>query len=353
MVEWLAGNRIRGTTAERPSASLQSPSVGGWKEVARTTLDSASSTLDVSSIPDKRYYMVLFDFKRAGTSQNYIRLNGSTSDYIRSYRPNNGSTSNSSTENGLYFTGNSSSVQNFAVWYISNKSGEEPLLLMNDYVEASATGSGTAPDKQETVGKWTGTDVIDQITAGTTNANYASDSEMVILGWDPTDTHTDNFWEELASADLSSGNAQELDSGVFTAKKYLWIQGYFTYGSGSHISPTFRVGKDTIDTAGNYATRYSSSSNENPTPVINNDKMNYCYAGGADTVPTFVNIFIINNDGQQKISMSHATDSSSSIDFENDVGKWDITSGQINRVNFLIGTGNGGTKSTMKVWGHD
>jgi hypothetical protein len=32
-IEWLAGNRLRGTTAERPSASLQSPSVGGWVEI--------------------------------------------------------------------------------------------------------------------------------------------------------------------------------------------------------------------------------------------------------------------------------------------------------------------------------
>ena len=38
MVEWLAGNRIRGTSAEKPALALQSPSVGGWKELGRTTL---------------------------------------------------------------------------------------------------------------------------------------------------------------------------------------------------------------------------------------------------------------------------------------------------------------------------
>ena len=49
-IEWLAGNRIIGTTAERPSASLQSPSVGGWKEVGRTTLSGSSSSVDLSLI---------------------------------------------------------------------------------------------------------------------------------------------------------------------------------------------------------------------------------------------------------------------------------------------------------------
>ena len=35
MTEWLAGNRIIGTSAEKPIASLQSPSVGGWVERIR------------------------------------------------------------------------------------------------------------------------------------------------------------------------------------------------------------------------------------------------------------------------------------------------------------------------------
>ena len=59
MVEWLAGNRIRGTSAERTTYSWIYQDVGGWKEVGRTTLGSAGTTIDVSSLPDKRYLMMV------------------------------------------------------------------------------------------------------------------------------------------------------------------------------------------------------------------------------------------------------------------------------------------------------
>ena len=69
-MEWLAGNRLRGTTAERPTASLQSPSVGGWVELARTTLGSAGDVIDVTSLSDKRYYMILMDYRDTGGQIN-------------------------------------------------------------------------------------------------------------------------------------------------------------------------------------------------------------------------------------------------------------------------------------------
>ena len=33
--------------------------VGGWVELGRTTLGSKNANINVSSIPDKRYYMIL------------------------------------------------------------------------------------------------------------------------------------------------------------------------------------------------------------------------------------------------------------------------------------------------------
>ena len=57
------------------------------------------------------------------------------------------------------------------------------------------------------------------------SGNYGTNSECVVLGWDESDTHTNNFWEELASVDLGSAG-DNLSSGTITAKKYLWVQAY-------------------------------------------------------------------------------------------------------------------------------
>ena len=58
MVEWLAGNRIRGTSTERTSTTgfnTVAAVAGGWKELGRTTLGSAGDIIDVTSLADKRY----------------------------------------------------------------------------------------------------------------------------------------------------------------------------------------------------------------------------------------------------------------------------------------------------------
>ena len=53
-IEWLAGNRLRGTTAERPGGGLASPSVGGWVELGRNTSGSTITDIDVTGFGGKR-----------------------------------------------------------------------------------------------------------------------------------------------------------------------------------------------------------------------------------------------------------------------------------------------------------
>ena len=36
------------------------------------------------------------------------------------------------------------------------------------------------------------------------SGSWASSSEMVVLGWDESDTHTTNFWQELADTTFTS-----------------------------------------------------------------------------------------------------------------------------------------------------
>ena len=50
--------------------------IGGWVELGRTTLGAAADTITVSSLADKRYYMILNSNLASGTiNDNYI-LNG-------------------------------------------------------------------------------------------------------------------------------------------------------------------------------------------------------------------------------------------------------------------------------------
>ena len=77
--------------------ALQSPSVGGWKEIARVT----SNDTDVINIPDKRYLMVLSDHgwntANAGIG---MQINGDTSasQYPRRYSANGGTDATPTTE---------------------------------------------------------------------------------------------------------------------------------------------------------------------------------------------------------------------------------------------------------------
>ena len=131
MVEWLAGNRIKGTSTERTVGTPEVPAVvtqGGWKEVGRTTLGSASSTITVSNLPDKPYYMVLCPIKAdssGGTDSNW-RFNGDTSGSYgwTSYYQGQTNDSTSTNQTKIYDNGSGGSRFQFAVMYIDNKASK-------------------------------------------------------------------------------------------------------------------------------------------------------------------------------------------------------------------------------------
>jgi len=237
MVEWLAGNRIRGTSTERTSTTGFNPVSGGWVELGRTTLGSANADITVTGLADKRYYKVLTDIN--GKSANFdvgVRFNDiETSTYARRFSTNGGTdiTTGSLSAAMWVSTGASLTLPEFGVHYIANKDTKEKLFL-GHAVRQNTAGAGTAPERCELTGKHAQTtDPISSITVTSAGAStFNTGSEVVVLGWDPADTHTTNFWEELASVELGSA-ADDLSSGIFTAKKYLWVQAYSSGDGGS------------------------------------------------------------------------------------------------------------------------
>jgi hypothetical protein len=343
--------------------SLQSPSVGGWVEVGRTTLGSAGTTIDVSGLADKRYYMVLHNSISTGNVTSSVRLNGdSGNNYAWRYN-DNGTVPDPTpiTNNNAMNAGDRNPPTGGDAWavsYLANKSGKEKLMYSTG-LQRNTAGSGTAPTRGETASKWTGTDVIDQITSvNQESGNWSSDSEMVVLGWDPSDTHTTNFWEELASVESTSAS-NSISTGTFTAKKYLWVQCYVPSSTGGADNYVIRVGNSTIDDQTNYSQRYNINGGANGSgDQVTQNKIRLAFNISSGSEWFFANSFIVNNPSSEKLLISHATRNATAgagtapSRYEM-AGKWANTSNQIDIIELLHQNTSSslGAGSIIKVWG--
>jgi len=357
-IEWLSGNRLRGTTSERPSASLQSPSVGGWVELGRTTLGSASDKIDVESLPNKRYYMVLFDHHGSANTNGTIRVrynNTGNSDleYAGRYTVNGASDSTYINELSNFIGQHSEDTNpKFRVSYISNFLNKEKLIY-GHMVEQSTAGAGTSPNRAEDAEKWTDNAVISSIEydVGAPTNSFNAGSEVVVLGWDPDDTHTTNFWEELASDTHTGADTSTFTSSTFTAKKYLWIQFFAKAGSASSRNCLFRFNSDS---GSNYSHRRSQNGGSDTTQT---NQANGVVIDGF-TENGLVNMFVINNSSNEKLALTHSVfgetaGAGTAPKRSEAVSKWANTSSQITSVSFIdtVSSDAFADGSMIKVWG--
>ena len=353
-IEWLAGNRIRGTSAEKPVASLQSPSVGGWVEVGRFTASGAVSSMPVTSLSDKRYYMYLSHYTSNADGQR-IEINSDTgSNYSQRFSTNGASDSTGISQSNIVAGYGGSGLEEFNVGYIANKSDKEKLTqtFASSY---GASGAGTAPNRRECTGKWANTSAaISSFDFKPATSTFQSGAEVVVLGWDPADTHTTNFWEELGTFT----NGTTTTDLTITSKKYLWIQGYTKgNGDGSGWRPAIKVGNTTISSSG-YANRESINGGADGTYT---SQGNMPITSGGDTVGTFFNVFIINNASNEKLAMGWSVNSSvagaATAPIRQEFAhKWAQTSSQIDKlqVHRAVGSDSGLDADTIvKCWGSD
>ena len=330
--------------------------VGGWVELGRTTLGSAGDTIDVTSLPDKRYYMVLKNVLGSGACTDRFTFNSDTGSNYAWRKSANGASDSTAVNQVRQITHTDSDLDNaFFVGYVSNLASEEKLHI-NHTTIAQTTGAGTAPIRDETVSKWSNTsNAISTMTmTNDQSGDYNTGSEMVVLGWDPADTHTSNFWEELASV-TASGSSNNMEASI-TSKKYIWLQAYM---SNSALSKTqMVVGNGTVDTSANYASRYSNNGGSDSTQTnLGTMKLNGNQNQAAN-VGRFVNVFIINNSSNEKLAISNYV-------FQNTAGagnapsrvegvhKWANTSNQIDKIQITTPDGNINSDGIMKVWGAD
>lgn len=332
--------------------------VGGWVEVGRTTLGVAADTITVSGLTDKRYYMVLQSITRSGgLSPDGTRLGNGSADsgnnYATRYSNNGGAdVPNTNNNQAIDYTPSVSNDDSFAVQYISNLSGNEKLWI-KQRVGRQAVGAGTAPNRSENYAKWVNTsnpmDVF-QTTNVADVGSYESGSEAVVLGWDPTDTHTNNFWEELFSETLTS-NASGFSTGPISAKKYLWLQFYQVGMTGNSIW-TFNS-----DTSASYARRHEINGGADAT-VVNQTNLINVLTGGTGDLGTLTNAFIVNNSANEKLITFSTTffvtsGAGTAPQRIEGVCKWDDVAAQITSIQ-VNDTGTGfNAPSFLKIWGAD
>ena len=348
-ITYHAGRRIQGTQADFDGI----PAVtGGWKEVGRTTLGSAGDDITVSSLDDKRYYMVLTDLQASGYILNNTRLNSDTgSNYAWRRSLNGASDSTSASQTFISQSDTGAQEADFSVEYITNLSSKEKLTIAH-VNENPSTGAGTAPTKIETVGKWANTsDAVSTITKHNSHSgDYTTGSECVVLGYDPDDTHTTNFWEQLADVTLGS-DASEISSGTITAKKYLWVQVYFQNASNSDdVLVRFNN-----DTGSNYAHRHAINYGSDTTATAQSS-IKLIDRNAAADVGRFVNFFAINHSAKEKLLIAHGieeeTSGAGNPPTSNEcVGKWANTSAQITEIDCFTASGNIRSGARLRVWG--
>jgi hypothetical protein len=178
----------------------------------------------------------------------------------------------------------------------------------------------------------------------------------VVLGWDPDDTHTTNFWEQLGSSSTVTSNA--IDVSLSAEKKYLWVQGYLKQGSGTNGSLRMRVGNSSVDTGSNYVERFSENGGTDDTSRTSQTALKAVVSDGAGSAIYQIafNLFIINNASTEKLIIGHAVHNNGATGAGTwaarieSVSKWTNTSDQIDVMKFYR-TNDTLDSGLIKVWG--
>jgi hypothetical protein len=337
---------------------LGSASVSGttpatsWKELDRVTLTSSGADLDTGVFTAKDNIMILAHLLPDSTTANDLTFNGSTgNEYSYRFSNNDGADSTSHSQSKIDCRYNSDQ-NTFLVSQWSNVSGKEKIGQIDTVHDEGGANSGSVPDRREMVAKWTGTNQINRVKFDkSTFNNFASGSELIVLGFDNDEANTGtNFWQELASAEMTSNvsNGIFLDTGTFTTKKYLMVEWYLKTNGDPQ---THFNGDQNSNYAWSYVDDNSGSSAAGGNP---SSSAGWHYGGNEMTGRAF----IINVANKQKFYMAHTSYFGSSgannVSVRREIaGKWTNASDQLNRIYFRKNSITGYPPSWIKVYGAD
>lgn len=338
---------------------------GSWREIGRATTVSLVDGFEVSGLPKKDYYWVLFHtpFQDPnGSGLTGMRFNGdSTGNYPNRSSENGGADStfnaNTSIDVGInQITGE----DEFGSYFIDN-TNKKLEHLTNGHTVGSGLithPSVNAPGRLVNVAKWINpnkefinTIRLDNVVGG----NFEIGAQLIVLGWDRNDTPNiaQNFWEHLGSSVLTTTSFDLTLN--FTAKKYLWLQIFENQFGPQPINMDLRVGVGSEDSGTNYSQRKSTNGGADVTGTAltqvhtdTNDVQRVVYN----------NTFIVNPNGREKLAYMILGNDSTNVAGGNRfeiAWKYNIETGQINFIRIFRRAASGGLNagSRMDIWGHD
>ena len=328
---------------------------GGWKKLGSIAADESS--LELTNIPNKRYYKFLFHTDAAADYLDQIRLGSGAADLGQNYawrRSLNDATENSATnQTSVAVSGFSDSAPHYGYGFIANHPTYEKSII-NYAMTAAGAGSGITPQRSMTGGKWSNLqNALDVLRLTTASATDYTGSELVLLGWDPTDIHTDNFYQELANSTLAE-QTETHDVILSSSPKYLWFEWYGSIVGSSTLPLYIQTGDGTdgFDTGNNYSVREAINGQTDLT-FTNTTRLRI---DNTDTTPIYLVGFAVNVGNNEKLFIIHlnavvndATNTAvNRIEF---VGKWSNTENPIDRLRIGRANADVAAGSRWRVFG--
>ena len=350
-ITYHAGRRIQGTSTDATAIA------GGWKEVASAEVTSGTSTTMTASISSasqgKQYYAYLIYGKKSVSGDVRFQINGDTgNNYTQrnEIQTTNGSLASYgySALDKMNISGDPTTTADaFFGWgFIKNKSGSS-LFLGGGQWQGSGTSASSIGNKAHTTNRWFKSEAINEIKA--MNTTFDAGSILKILAWDPDDTHTTNYWTQLATNNETSVTSSS--TGTISAKRFLWIQAYLDPSSSTRLDINFNN-----DTGSRYARTGTSNYS---TSGYNSPSQTGLAVAGTDATPKFVNMFFYNDDANAKLGFAQAanrgTTGNNLPNSQINGLKWSPStlSDQITEIDFVQGDGASMNRIAYTVWGAD
>ena len=306
-----------------------------WERLAHVELSSGASSINSGTITAKKNIRIIFSgVGTNASSYPRIQFNSDTgNNYVYRQSADGGTDNTQTSQNHINTTGNVGAFHHYFVADISNKSGEEKLVIVKG-MDSNTSGAANAPRSREVTGKWvtkTGQITSVQVT-DLGGHDFAAGSYITVLGA-----------KEAATSDTMSVTD-------LTAKKHLMIQAKCVNSGAVRTGVRFNN-----DTGNNYAHRRSVNGASDATNTSHNRIVSDTDIDGTD----FTTIYVLNEASKEKLVILERVHQSGSgagnaPDREEMVGKWVNTSNAITRVDIVnTETGDFVEGSEVTVYGTD